>query len=178
MSSANSEKLSGHVFRLTPDASRIPCPVSGFAPHAPRAAPSALPLLGALLLVGLLSVQAQSLSLDWSTVGGGGGTSGGGGYTLSGTIGSRDAGTLNGGSYALEGGFWPGIVVPSTTGAPTLFVSVSGGTVTISWSPAATGLVLEETQNLSTPLWSPAPQGNPVTISLGGTSTFFRLRGP
>jgi hypothetical protein len=47
--------------------------------------------------------------LSWSTIDGGGGTwSTGGSYALGGTIGQPDAGTLAGGSYTLEGGFWPG----------------------------------------------------------------------
>src|SRR5207253_2058998 len=64
------------------------------------------------------SAKAQSYSIDWFTIDGGGGTSSGGIYSISGTIGQPDAGTLSGGSYTLEGGFWPGIVVPSTTAAP------------------------------------------------------------
>jgi hypothetical protein len=48
--------------------------------------------------------------LSWWTVDSGGGTSSsaGGNYTLSGTIGQPDAGTLTDGSYRLEGGFWGG----------------------------------------------------------------------
>lgn len=53
-------------------------------------------------------------SINWWTVDGGGGTSTGGTYTLSGTIGQPDAGTvMTGGSYSLTGGFWVGAVPPS-----------------------------------------------------------------
>ena len=52
--------------------------------------------------------SAQSLEMDWHTVDTGGGTSSGGVYTLSGTVGQLDAGTLTGGPFTLEGGFWPG----------------------------------------------------------------------
>lgn len=45
-------------------------------------------------------------SLPWWTVDGGGGESMGGSYELSATIGQADAGTLQGGSYTLAGGFW------------------------------------------------------------------------
>ena len=38
----------------------------------------------------------------------GGGTSSGGMFTVSGTIGQPDAGTLSGGEYTLRGGFWTG----------------------------------------------------------------------
>ncbi len=48
-------------------------------------------------------------TLDWWTVDGGGTTSAaGGGYSLGGTAGQPDAGTLNGSGYTLEGGFWSG----------------------------------------------------------------------
>jgi hypothetical protein len=50
--------------------------------------------------------HAQPFAIDWWTVGGGGGNSAGGGYALSGTVGQPDAGTMSGGSYSLEGGFW------------------------------------------------------------------------
>lgn len=47
--------------------------------------------------------------LTWNTVDGGGYTfSMGSGYSLGGTIGQPDAGTLSGGGYMLVGGFWGG----------------------------------------------------------------------
>ncbi|MBC7262449.1 MAG: hypothetical protein H5T63_10605 [Chloroflexi bacterium] len=78
----------------------------------------ALYAVGALLLLLLLAVasrvSAQSgggYDLSWSTIDGGGYTfSTGGGYTLGGTIGQADAGTLSGGGYTLNGGFWSGRV--------------------------------------------------------------------
>ena len=56
---------------------------------------------------------AQPYAIDWYTVDGGGGTSTGGNYTLSGTVGQPDAAAtpLSGGTYTLQGGFWPGLVV-------------------------------------------------------------------
>jgi hypothetical protein len=64
-----------------------------------------------LCLSGLTSsALAQSggpYDLSWNTVDGGGVSySFGGSYVLGGTIGQPDAGTLNGGSYTLMGGFW------------------------------------------------------------------------
>jgi hypothetical protein len=86
-----------------------------------------------LFVLFLLSAPAHAqYAIDWYTIDGGGGTSSGGSYTVSGTIGQPDAGTLSGGSYTLEGGFWPGLVVPSTTGGPTLFIQLSGANVIIS----------------------------------------------
>ncbi len=47
--------------------------------------------------------------LSWYTIDGGGATfSAGGGYSLGGTIGQPDAGSMSGGSYQLNGGFWGG----------------------------------------------------------------------
>lgn len=72
-----------------------------------------------LLLAALLSLPVWALAqsgggydLTWNTIDGGGATfSTGGGYSLGGTIGQPDAGTLSGGGYTLGGGFWGGGVV-------------------------------------------------------------------
>lgn len=132
-----------------------------------------------LLAVGGLPAWGETYSIDWSTIAAGGGTSTGGVYSVSGTIGQAAASgaTTTGGNYALAGGFWPGLVVPSTTGAPTLFIQVSGNSVIISWSPTTPGFVLEETTSLASPSWSPAPSGNPTgPIPATGEATFYRLR--
>ena len=134
-------------------------------------------LSGLLMLATMAS--AQSYSIDWFTVDGGGGTSNGGAYTVSGTIGQPDAGVLSGGSYTLEGGFWPGIVVPATGEAPTLFIQFSGNNVVISWSPTTPGFTLEETDSLSLPSWLPAPSGNPTPpIPAASSAKFYRLHKP
>ncbi len=56
------------------------------------------------------TASAQSgggYDLTWNVIAGGGATSSTGGtYSLNGTIGQADAGTMNGGSYSLIGGFW------------------------------------------------------------------------
>lgn len=68
--------------------------------------------IAALLILGLLSVAValaapQVFSLQWWTVDSGGDTSQGGGYTLTGTAGQPEAGTLLSGEvYTLAGGFW------------------------------------------------------------------------
>ena len=76
--------------------------------------------LGLLLLAtAARPANAQSYSIDWSTVDGGGGTSTGGVYSVTGTIGQPDAGsTMSGGNYTLEGGFWGIIAAVPTPGAP------------------------------------------------------------
>ena len=67
-----------------------------------------------VLLLVAATVQAQTgggYDLTWNTIDGGGGMfSTGGSYSLGGTIGQPDAGTLNGGGYTLNGGFWGGAI--------------------------------------------------------------------
>jgi hypothetical protein len=60
-----------------------------------------------LLLIAADSVPAQNgIDLKWWTVDGGGSASSGGGYGLSGTIGQADSGSMSGGHYAVNAGFW------------------------------------------------------------------------
>ena len=81
-------------------------------------------LMAALLVVSVSVVLAQvggGYDLTWSTIDGGGTTSScGGSYSLNGTIGQADAGTLSGGSYTLVGGFWGGASGPSQLYLPLL----------------------------------------------------------
>jgi hypothetical protein len=57
-----------------------------------------------------------SYDLTWYTVDGGGGTfSQGGNFSLGGTIGQYDAGSMSGGDFVINGGFWPGV---GTAGTP------------------------------------------------------------
>jgi hypothetical protein len=69
----------------------------------------------AILLVGLtspvLADTAATYDLSWWTVDGGG-ASGltSGAYTLSGTAGQPDAGSLASGDYDLAGGFWQALI--------------------------------------------------------------------
>lgn len=131
-------------------------------------------------LVVFTGTARAQYAIDWFTIDGGGGTSSGGAYTLSGTIGQLDAGTLRGGSYTLEGGFWPGIIVPSSGETPTLFIQQSGASLIILWSPAIPGFSMEQSSTLLPGSWAPASSGaeNPATIPLGSGPTFYRLKKP
>ena len=133
-------------------------------------------LAGALLLPVLANAQ---YAIDWFTIDGGGGASSSGSLTLSGTIGQPDAGTLSGGNYTLQGGFWPGIVVPAIGEAPTLSIQLSAASIIIWWSPT-TGFSLEQSSTLLPGSWAPAPSAadNPATIPLGSGPTFYRLKKP
>jgi hypothetical protein len=63
-----------------------------------------------LLLLSPALALAQSgglYDLSWSSIDGGGYTfSTGGAYSLGGSTGQPDAGSLSGGVFTLEGGFW------------------------------------------------------------------------
>jgi hypothetical protein len=64
--------------------------------------------IAAALLAGTPAF-AQNFDLSWHTIDGGGGASRGGDFTLSGTIGQSDAGSvMSGGEFELFGGFWSG----------------------------------------------------------------------
>jgi len=83
----------------------------------------------------LLAKPAFAYDLSWNTVDGGGKRSTGGNYTLEGTIGQHDAGTVNGGSYQLQGGFWK---THSSTPIPSVELSVSASTGTEAATTAIT----------------------------------------
>jgi hypothetical protein len=135
---------------------------------------------------------AQQYSIDWYKVAGGGGTSTNGNYSLSGTIGQPDAsGAMSGGPvtgnnyYSLTGGFWSLISVVQTAGLPTLTVTHSGNTVTVSW-PATGSYTLQQSANLaSANNWGTsgytigtANGTNSISITSPAGNLFFRLSSP
>jgi hypothetical protein len=141
-------------------------------------------LLGLALLLAPFVAPAQSYSIDWYKIAGGGGTSTGSVYSVSGTIGQPDAsGAMTGGNYSVTGGFWSLINVVQTPGAPTLYISHSGNTVTMYWQ-AVTGWNLYQNGNLTTPLanWSASSSPtlsngtNSLSISNPAGNLFFRLQ--
>jgi len=141
--------------------------------------------LAAFLWVALVLLaapaKAQTYSIDWYSIDGGGGTSTGGAYLVSGTIGQPDAGSLKGGTYALEAGFW-GVFAVQVPGAPTLLIlPASLGMATISWDPNAPGFVLQVNNTVENAAgWSDAPSGstNPTSVSTSADKRFYRLRKP
>jgi hypothetical protein len=122
-------------------------------------------------------LRAEPYGVDRYLFTGGGGTSSGGGYTLTSSIGQPEAGKLTGGAFTLEGGFWPGLIVPSEA-APTLLIEPAGLMVAISWWPEAGGFVLEASNELSPAAWQEGPPGNPVAIPVATQTRFFRLKKP
>jgi hypothetical protein len=128
---------------------------------------------------------AQSFSIDWFTIDGGGGTSAGGVYSLSGSIGQPDAGTMSGGNYTLDGGFW-GVAAVQTPGAPLLSVVRSNNNVVISWPLPASGFLLDQVTALTaSPSWMQVAfpyQTNAthiyVTVPMPSGTKYYRLRKP
>ncbi len=63
-------------------------------------------LLAPMFLVRAGQTPSTAYAISWYTIDSGGGVSQGGNYTLQGAIGQPDAGSLQGGAYALAGGYW------------------------------------------------------------------------
>lgn len=144
-------------------------------------------ILAGFLIVRLMitAAAAQNFTVDWLTVDGGGGASAGGVYSLNGTIGQSDAGgTISGGRYSLAGGFWNGVSLVQTLGAPMLAIERVAGGVRVFWPLPATGWLLE--QNLSaTGVWSPVSfpyttnsTAISITAPVSSGNRFYRLRKP
>jgi hypothetical protein len=131
-----------------------------------------------ILLFGLLLpalARAQSFSIDWFTIDGGGGTSTGGVFSVSGTIGQPDAGSMSGGNYTLDGGFWAIIAAVPTPGAPTLTITLTGpNTIRVSWPSPSTGYSLQQNANLTTTTWVTPSE----TITDNGTIKFILVSPP
>ncbi len=98
----------------------------------------------------LSTAHAQQYSIDWHTIDGGGGTSTGGVYSVTGTIGQPDAGTMSGGPFTLAGGFW-GMIAIQTAGAPYLWVArTTTNTVAVWWAVSDLAWQLQSTTHLAT----------------------------
>ena len=70
----------------------------------------------------------------------------------------------------------PTTPVGGTTTAPTLTVTWSGSTLTISWPTSATGYTLESKASLSDATWTTVGTANPTTVTIGTGNAFYRLR--
>jgi hypothetical protein len=132
-------------------------------------------LVIALALGAGMSALAQNYTIDWYTVDGGGGTSTGGVFSVSGTIGQPDAGTMTGGNFNLQGGFWGIVSAVQTAGAPLLTVTLtSTNTVMVSWPSPSTGYNLQINNDLNTTSWGPPPQ----TVTDNGTIKYVIVSPP
>lgn len=139
-----------------------------------------------LLLLASVAGQAQSggrFDLSWSTIDGGGGASSGGQFSLMGTAGQPDAGKLTGGNFSMEGGFWSGMSVSQTIGAPILKIKLlANGQALLSWPVTVNGFSLQESASPAAPNWNPTPQfvvdtatEHTVTVPANAVVKVFRL---
>jgi hypothetical protein len=125
-------------------------------------------------------------SIEWHTTDGGGGTSTGGVYSVSGTIGQPDAGTMSGGNFTVQGGFWGVIAALQTPGGPLLRIALTTtNTVVVAWPNPSTEVQLQENSNLNTANWSnvlTAPiivgEEKQVIVNPAAGNRFFRLKSP
>jgi hypothetical protein len=140
-----------------------------------------------VFLASAVIAHAQSYSVDWFTIDGGGGTSTGGVYSVTGSVGQPDAGTMSGGNFTLEGGFWGVIAALQTPGAPLLSIfRTPTNTVAVSWPSPSTGWNLEQnTSSVSSVNWSnvvsvPSDNGTTKTVIVNPPSgnRFYRLFKP
>jgi hypothetical protein len=137
-----------------------------------------------LFLASAIIAHAQNYSIDWFKIAGGGGASTGGVYSVSGTLGQPDAGTLSGGNYTLAGGFWGIISAVQTPGAPLLSIERNAGNVRVSWPKPSAGFVLHQSLTV-TGAWTQVSfpyTTNATDISITVPSPvgnkFYRLRSP
>ena len=150
----------------------------------PRGVAHRLALLTAFLASLATTLPAQNFTIDWFSIDGGGGTSTGGVYSVTGTIGQPDAGTITGGSYTLLGGFWGIVSAVQTPGAPFLAIERQPGAVRVYWPNPSTGFVLDQSLSV-TGLWSQVSfpyttNAADIGISINPPTgnKFYRLRKP
>jgi len=130
-----------------------------------------------------LPVPAQ-YSINWYKIADGGGTSSNGQYTVSATIGQHDAGgPMTAGGYSITGGFWAFLGVVQTPGAPLLYISHSGNTVTVYWQDTSGWTLQQNTSLRAAAGWSASSSvttsngTNYLNITGPAGSQFFRLKG-
>ncbi len=123
---------------------------------------NSLLIAGATMILDLSALPAAAQSgsnfqITKSTIDGGGALrSTGGNFTLSGTVGQPDAAVVVGGNFSLQGGFWTGLTLIQTPGAPLLTIRrVPPSRAVIAWPVSVTGFVLEEAPSVNGP-WTPA----------------------
>ena len=91
---------------------------------------------------------------------------------------------MTGGNYSLTGGFWALVSVVQTTGAPTLYISHAGSTVTVYWQDVS-GWSLQQNSNLAASSGWSASSGvttangtNYLNLTSPAGNLFFRLKNP
>jgi hypothetical protein len=106
-------------------------------------------------------------------------------YQASGTISQADAGSMSGGPFSLEGGFWGIIAALRTPGSSAAILNTGTNPVLISWPSPSAGFQLEKNADLTTTNSSRvelnvADDGTTksVIVAPAAGSRFFRLKWP
>ena len=152
-------------------------------PNVKMTLPTGWLRLAALLWLVADSAHAQPYALDSGRITAGGGTSAGGSYAVTGAIAQPEAGgAMVGGTYAVTGGLLAPPLAVQSPGAPKLVIvrAAAPGQVTLSWSPATLGYVLQQSPGLAPTAWANSPSGatNPVTVPVTLAIRFYRLTKP
>jgi hypothetical protein len=137
----------------------------------------------AVLLLAPAFGWAQTYTIDWWDTGAGA-TVTGGSYSLSGSVGQPDAGTLTGGEFTLMGGFWAVALPAETAAAPLLTIALTAtNSVLLSWPSPSSGFVLEQSTRMEQPAWAGAGlkesddgTTRSVIVPVSIATRFFRLR--
>jgi hypothetical protein len=127
-----------------------------------------------LLIAGTTALHAQTYSVNWSAIAGGGGTSTNGPFAVSGTVGQTAAGgSMTNGQFSVTGGFWALVSAVQTPGAPPLYITRSGNSVTVFWQDTP-GWNLQQNSSVKAPGNWTVSSG--VTISNG--TNYLNLTSP
>ncbi len=142
--------------------------------------------LASLLFVVTVAAHGGDLQLKSSVIAAGGASSRSADerFTLTGTIGQHTAGLAKGGRFALENGFWHGLAVEQTPGAPTLRIRlIAGGQAVLSWPKDVDGFHLEETTAVGSGVWNTVltpvvdtTTEHTVTVLAVGVIKVYRLK--
>lgn len=129
--------------------------------------------LGLALLVAS-NLLAQPFSVPSYSIAGGGGTSSAGRYSVTGTLGPFDAGTLTGGSFRLSGGFWGEELARLEPPRPRLTIAwASHDRVLIAWPAWAVGWTLERNSDVIGGPYPWVAMPLPYQTNNGVISTYF-----
>lgn len=128
-----------------------------------------------------LAQAAEEYTINWYTLDSGGITSEGGDYSVTGTIGQLDAGSisLSNEPFSIQGGFWSASIhLVQSPSAPTLTIEyLKKGVAQISWSLGDSDWVLQKNNDLSEEGWSDTAslESNPVKVPSDEGRIFYRL---
>ena len=110
-----------------------------------------------------LRAQSDNFAIDWFTIDSGGGTSADALYSVSGTAGQPDVGSLADDTFAISGGFWA--LFGSDASGTGLIVTTEGTNVVLRWPANTPGSWVEQTHALNSGQWFLVPR--PIVVTNG-----------